>query len=570
MNRLLPRLSAAIRPARWSVALTSLGFCSAVAVTALPALGAERVYVTYGTLEVSLPIKSLEHFVDTGIVDEHWDGIAQYANRQQLEQIRLALQARAEISPVTISQFLYTAQGEVLLERLGRVIQTKARQPGFYAIRAALILAAADSEGLTLLNVLRKFPTYGIRIDISRGLAIAGQLTNILNRSNRAIAGVINLSEAQAASDPAPNFTTLPDPQRAGPFSWQQRSLSLVNETRNRTFPLDLYLPNNAPQPAPVVVISHGLGSDRISFAYLAEHLASYGFAVAVPEHPGSNAQQLQDLVSGRANEVAQPMEFIDRPLDVKDILNYLETLSNTDPAYRGRLDLQRVGVIGQSFGGYTALVLAGADINFSQLDQDCQLENETWNLSLLLQCRARTLSDEYSLNDARVKAVIAINPITSSILGEANLRSIKIPVMMISGSADTVAPALAEQIQPFTWLTTPNKYLVLMENGTHFSVIDSSPQSVFQPPDAIVGPEPATARRYLMGLSLAFLESYLNNQPNYRVYLQPAYIRSISREALSLSILRSLSSEELQRFLSSQPPVRQPAAPAQPTPATP
>jgi len=41
-----------------------------------------------------------------------------------------------------------------------------------------------------------------------------------------------------------------------------------------------------------VIVISHGLGSDRTSFEYLATALASY-FA-AVPEHPGSNAQQLR------------------------------------------------------------------------------------------------------------------------------------------------------------------------------------------------------------------------------------------------------------------------------------
>jgi len=525
-------------------------------------MGAERIYVTYGPLEESVPIESLTLFAQEGKIDSNLDGFAQYIKESQLADIRSALQAKAEISQVTIAQFLYTPQGEVLLRRLGRVIQTKARQPGFYAIRAALILAASDPEGLTILNVLRKFPTYGIRIDIARGLGIADELTSLINRSNQTIAGVAQLSEAQAASEPAIPPAAMLQPQLPGPYTWKKSSVTVTSPNRPRTFDMDIYLPQGSPQPAPVVVISHGLGSDRLSFEYLAKHLASYGFAVAVPEHPGSNAQQIQNLVTGRANEVAEPAEFINRPLDIKDLLDYLTQLSTTNPAYQGQLDLQRVGVIGQSFGGYTALALAGAGINFAQLDKDCGVENDSWNLSLLLQCRARSLDrNQYNFGDPRIKAVIAVNPIVSSILGETNLSKIQIPVMLIAGSADTVAPALLEQIQPFTWLTSPNKYLVLMNNGTHFSTIEDSPQSLFLPPPEVIGPEPVLARRYLSGLSLAFMESYLNNKSNFRPYLEPSYALSISRDTLGLRILRALTPQQLQQFRIS-PPARRPVSP--------
>lgn len=562
MNSLFPSLSTAALRTRRSIAPKYLGLFAFTAVcTAAPALGAERIYVTYGPLEESVPIASLALFAKEGKIDSNLDGFAQYAKKSQLAEIRSGLQAKAEISHVTIAQFLYTPQGEVLLERLGRVIQTKARQPGFYAIRAALILAASDPEGLTILNVLQKFPTYGIRIDIARGLAIANELTSLINRSNRTIAGVAQLSETQAAEEPGIPPAELLQPQQKGPYTWKKSSVTLTSPNRDRTFDMDIYLPQGSPQPAPVVVISHGLGSDRISFEYLAKHLASYGFAVAVPEHPGSNAQQIQDLVTGRASEVAEPAEFVNRPLDIKDLLDYLTQLSTTDPSYRGQLDLQRVGIIGQSFGGYTALTLAGAGINFAQLDKDCQLENKTWNLSLLLQCRARSLErNQYNFGDPRIKAAIAINPIASSILGETNLSQIKIPVMVIAGTADTVAPALLEQIQPFTWLTSPNKYLVLMNNGTHFSTIEESPQSVFRTPAEAIGPEPALARRYLNGLSLAFMESYLNNKSNFRPYLEPSYALSISRNTLGLRILRSLTPQQLQQFSSA--PARTPAPP--------
>ncbi|WP_293124382.1 alpha/beta hydrolase [Microcoleus sp. bin38.metabat.b11b12b14.051] len=571
MNCLFPSLFTVALRTRRSIAPKYLGlFAFAAVCSAAPALGAEKIYITYGPLEVSVPIASLELFAKEGKVDTNLDGFAQYAKKAQLAEIRSALQARAEISPVTIAQFLYTPQGEVLLERLGRVIQTKARQPGFYAIRAALILAASDPEGLTILNVLQKFPTYGIRIDISRGLGIASELTSLINRSNRAIAGVAQLSEAQAASEPPVQPAEMLEIQLPGSYAWKKSSVTLTSPNRDRTFDIDIYLPLKSPQPAPVVVISHGLGSDRISYEYLAKHLASYGFAVAVPEHPGSNAQQIQDLVTGRASEVSEPAEFVNRPLDIKDLLDYLTKLSTTNPAYRGQLDLQRVGIIGQSFGGYTALTLAGAGINFAQLDKDCKLENETWNISLLLQCRARSLErNQYNFGDPRIKAAIAINPIVSSILGETNLSQIQIPVMVIAGTADTVAPALLEQIQPFTWLTSPNKYLVLMKNGTHFSTIDQSPQSVFVPPAEAIGPEPALARRYLNGLSLAFMESYLNNKSNFRPYLEPNYALGISRNTLGLRILRSLTSQQLQQF-SSAPPPRTPAPPLPIEPLTP
>ncbi len=515
-----------------------------------------------------MPIASLALFATEGKIDSNLDGFAQYAKKSQLEQIQRVLQARAEIRAVTIAQFLYTPQGEVLLERLGRVIQTKGRQPGFYAIRAALILAAADPEGLTIVNVLRKFPTYGIRIDINRGLGLADGLTTLVNRSNRAIVGIAQLSET-AGSEPFVPSGEILQPQLPGPYTWKKSSVTLTSPDRDRTFGIDIYLPNGGPRPAPVVVISHGLGSDRTSFQYLAKHLASYGFAVAVPEHPGSNAQQIQDLITGRSRDLSEPAEFVNRPLDIKDLLDYLTKLSTTDPAYQGQLDLQRVGVIGQSFGGYTALTLAGAGINFAQLDQDCKLENETWNLSLLLQCRARGLQrKEYNFTDGRVKAAIAINPIASSILGETNLSKIQIPVMIVAGSADTVAPALLEQIQPFTWLTSPNKYLVMMKNGTHFSTIEQSSQSVFLPPTGAIGPEPALARRYLNGLSVAFMESYLNNKSDFRSYLEPSYALTISRDNLGLRILRSLTPQQIQQFSST--PIRTPVAPTPIAPVAP
>lgn len=507
-----------------------------------PVFGAERIYVSYGLLERSIPIDSLETFVNTGRVDDELETYARRVTPEQLAQLREVLQTEIPLDVVSVSQFLYTPIGERLLERLGGVIQTEARQSGFYGIRAALILAAADPEGFTPLSALRQFPTDGIRIDVAEGLAIADSLQALINQTTQAV----NQVQQQARLEATGTAPSTPLPQvnleEQGRFEWEVQSFTLRDRERNRTFPVDLYLPI-APAPHPVIVVSHGLGSDRTSFDYLAQHLASYGFAVAIPEHPGSNTEQLQAVLQGTAESVTSPREFIDRPLDISTLLNELDRLSRSESFLQGRLNLQAVGVVGQSYGGYTTLALAGAKLNFQQLQQDCQDLDDSVNLSLVLQCLALQLPEQsYNLMDSRIDAAIAINPVSSSILGEEGLSQIQVPTMIVASSADTVTPALPEQIQPFTWLSTPNKYLVVLEGGTHFSAIAESADAAIAIPSAVVGAEPELARRYICALSVAFFQTYVADQPAYRPFLSAIYADRISQEPLQLSLVRSLS----------------------------
>ncbi len=518
--------------------------------------GAEQLTITYGVLERSIKIESLERYARDGVVSADLGSYLRYLNRDQREQLRQALTARADLGVVPVSQFLYTEQGEILLRRLGEVIQTDSHLSGFYAIRSALILAANDSKGLTVLNVLREFPLKNILIDLNRTLQILGDLQNLIGQTQEAIT-VIAQESNQEAEATGQGSMRPPSLERSGPFNWQMVSIHLTDTSRNRTFPADLYLPQTSSQvpltAAPVVVISHGLGSDRSSYAYLAKQLASYGFVVAVPEHPGSNAQQLQALIAGTASQITAPTEFIDRPLDIKYLLNMLEQLNQTDPQLRGRFNLQQVGVVGQSFGGYTALALAGATIDFQQLTADCHRTNNL-NLSLLLQCRAQELSRPLpDLHDSRVKAILAINPIGSSLLGRDNFGKIAIPVMLVSGSADTIAPALLEQIRPFTWLQTGDKYLALLQGGTHFSTIDvpvETAAAAIRLPPEVVGPDPSIARSYLEDLGIAFFQTHLANNASYRAYLSASHIQSISRTLLPIAVVRSLRSTRLATFI--------------------
>ena len=527
------------------------------------ALGAERVTFTYGAIERSISVDSLRTYATDGTIESDLRAYTRYLNTEQQLQLRQILQAQAEVRPVAVAQFLYTDQGEALLNRLGQVIRTEANLSGFYALRGSLILAARKPEGLTMINVLEEFPFTSLKVDLDRTFRILGELENLVRQTQQAVRLVEQQAALEAQAGQWLNAAALPDLRSPGPLSWDERVVVNNDSRRRRSFVADVYLPR-LPQVegtrAPLVVISHGLGSDRTTYAYLAQHLASYGFAVAVPEHPGSSSSLLQALLVGAASQLSEPEEFINRPLDIKFLLDNLEYLDRTDASFQGRIDTQQVGIIGQSFGGYTALALVGAKVNFEQLDTDCTQE-DTLNLSLLLQCRAEDLPRSLpNLYDERIKAAVAINPIGGSLLGQESFAEIRTPVLIVSGSADTVAPALLEQLRPFTWLRVRDKYLVMLDRGTHFSTLDeptpealNSGAAIPLPPE-IVGPAPEVARTYLKAIGPAFFDTYLRGDTNSRAYLESIYIQSISQPQLPISIVQGLTAAQLAKVFRDEP----------------
>ncbi|MFM6107967.1 MAG: alpha/beta hydrolase [Sphaerospermopsis kisseleviana] len=517
-------------------------------------MAAEQIYAAYSILEIPIPVMSLETYTKTGIIDDKLAVYQQYISSDKLQKLRKILLSNVKITPAVASQFLHTQQGEFMLQRLAKLITAKSPQnkSEIEDLRTAIISASGEPEGLTLLNLLRNYPSSSIRLNLADSLEIAGELENIISETQQAIAILQQQSKIEAATIPKKNLSFLANLQNPGIFTFKKSTLEFFDITRDRHLLTDIYIPN-LQNTTPVIVISHGLGLDSSNFRYLAKHLASHGFAVVVPNHPylffnNRNNRKLQE-----ANE------FINRPLDIKYILDKLEKANQSDGEFKGKLNLQQVGIFGQSFGGYTALALAGAKINFQQLQKDCQPDalQDTWNMSLLLQCRALELQNQatqqenINLRDQRIKAAIAVNPITSSIFGESGLNQMQTPVMFIGSSEDTVAPALYEQILPFSWLTNPHKYLVMLVGATHFSSIGNSnpgSQQIALPPD-MVG-NASQSRAYINSLSLPFFQTFVYQKPQYLPYLNAGYAQTISSQSLGLSLVKSLNTLQLAPIL--------------------
>ena len=152
----------------------------------------------------------------------------------------------------------------------------------------------------------------------------------------------------------------------------------------------------------PVVVMSHGDAGSRYNMETVCEYLASHGYVVIAPEHtgnspysmtgsdpalaqPGGDPQfraAMADVLPllgehgtyGSRETYGQTYTPLSEPEDpvgslqqldsallqrLNDLRATLDTLDemNTDGRFSGRLALERIGLIGRSFGGATTLV---------------------------------------------------------------------------------------------------------------------------------------------------------------------------------------------------------------------
>jgi|AGSF01.1.fsa_nt_gi Predicted dienelactone hydrolase len=538
---------------RWlpSVTLTIVS----ILFTTLPGIAAESIILPLGKTTISISIDSLENYANQGTINPK-ESLATYLKLlspgQQQTLLRL-LKTRYTNQDISIQPFFNSPLILAFLSHLGNIIQTQSGDNGVEAIHTSLIKVSNTPNGFTIIDVMRQFPSPEIRLDIEQTLEILTQVFTLIQQTQTVTQSLEILSKIEAKKADFTDFSKIPDLRELGIFKSIKKTITVNNPENNRNFEVDIYLPdtsistdqNLTKLSYPVIVISHGLASDRSRFENLARHLTSYGFAVAVPQHPGSDYQQFQLLLKGEVKDLFEPEQFIDRPKDITALLNHLEKLNSSD--FNDQLDLQNVGVVGHSLGGYTALTLAGATLDFTQLKTDCQQSNIPLNPSIFLQCRALELPEHnYNLQDSRVKAIFILNPVNSIILGKSGLSKIKIPVFITASNADFLAPALSEQLQSFTWLTTPQKYLMMQNHATHFYDITQENTSELSQIPQFVPPTSEISRYYVKALSTAFFKTYLNQDSQYKPYLNAAYIQNITDPAYPISLIQSLTPNQL------------------------
>jgi predicted dienelactone hydrolase len=184
----------------------------------------------------------------------------------------------------------------------------------------------------------------------------------------------------------------------------------------------------------PLVVFSHGSGSINIQSAALMEALASHGFVVASANHVGNTTFDGPD-------DLPYEDSITDRPKDVSFVIDTMleRNFDPADPLFAS-INPFSIGVTGHSFGGYTALAMA-AGFSGSTFGPVAP--------------------------DRRVRAVLPVSGVQSA-FSDAELEAVRVPVMVLGGTNDTVVPIDPNSIRPFETVGSKSVYRIDIEGPTH------------------------------------------------------------------------------------------------------
>lgn len=228
-----------------------------------------------------------------------------------------------------------------------------------------------------------------------------------------------------------------------------------VRVGENRIFEGATALKGAALQPGhrPLVLLSHGSGSRGSAMAWIATELAKAGFIVAAPDHPGTT--------SGDSTPEDTP-KIWERTDDVSTIITSLTTSAEWSPA----IDAERIGILGFSLGGSTAMELAGARANLDAYVKYCvdyaQSMDCTWfsggrgfkngeaiNVPPLDLRSVDKVRFEQSNHDHRIRTAVLVDPGLEVAFTQDSLGAITIPLTFINlGSAGTIpVSVLSDQL---------------------------------------------------------------------------------------------------------------------------
>jgi pimeloyl-ACP methyl ester carboxylesterase len=153
----------------------------------------------------------------------------------------------------------------------------------------------------------------------------------------------------------------------------------------------EVMLPSESQRPFPTVMIIHGWAGWARMHASIVNHLLGRGFAVAMFDHPGRLSFDLDEWCK-RATQAIDTLE---------------KANAGKGSALDERLDFRRFGLLGHSYGGATAMALAGID--------------------------------------PRVKVAAAMSPgtaLTAKHQFDSQAQNVKIPLLVIGAEYDGMCPA--------------------------------------------------------------------------------------------------------------------------------
>jgi len=231
--------------------------------------------------------------------------------------------------------------------------------------------------------------------------------------------------------------------------------------------------------PWPLLMFSHGSCGTPTQSLFFTPFLATYGFVVAAPPHPGNT---LQDYPACGTPQ-GQLESFINRVADISFVVDSLLALNEDEssPFFHG-IDAARIGMSGHSFGGQTTLRACAGD--------------------------------------ARMVAGLALAP--SLVAIQTIVPTIHIPMMIQGGDLDTITPFDTNAQVGYDLLSSPKQLVEILNTG-HFAFSD-----VCYPflPDCFAGTlTQDQAHLYVLRYAVPFLLGRVAADDRFEAFLSTAAV---------------------------------------------
>lgn len=216
----------------------------------------------------------------------------------------------------------------------------------------------------------------------------------------------------------------------------------------------------------PLVVYAHGNYGHRTELVPVLQHLASYGYVVVAMDHDD--------------REDAQWRGLIDRPQDILFALDHLPLVLPEDLG--SIVNWDRVGVVGFSLGGFTAVAMSGAQFDPAAYLEACHRPAwrgssacryvEDWAEVAAYRAQFDALPTEGlwpPAEDERIQAIMAMSPSRSILFGEAGLAASETPLLIVHGVQDEWASYDTEALFLVDHLGGEPVVLLSILDATHY-----------------------------------------------------------------------------------------------------
>lgn len=264
------------------------------------------------------------------------------------------------------------------------------------------------------------------------------------------------------------------------------------NDTaRTRAVPAKIYYPKFGLGPFPLIIFSHGLGGTKDGYEFLGRQWASHGYISVHLQHLGSDDGVWKNATqpSLAMRQAANFKNAVDRPQDVKFAIDQMLKINAGDGPLGQRIDTNRIGMAGHSFGAYTTLAAAGQTFG----------------------------PQETSFADGRIRAAIAMSAPVPRNPPVNHYRQIAIPILHMTGTEDNSPigdTAAAERRVPFDRIPATNQFFVNFIGGDHMIFSD-------RPPLLVNSERNKNFRKLILLSSTAFWDAFLKDNADAKIFLK-------------------------------------------------